>query len=195
MAPPMRAAATSTQVDGVFPGLHPGDQRSMVAAYLPAAAYNIRTPDNTYSESGADPPMQMVAQRVTVPRGESRIVTFEFSLPSYLKAALILPSGRVRPETYIVNGKTLYDAGPVIAQWGHAGKTKKGPGAPGVAGVLALAGVLVLLVGVRARLQQAAARPMRPLPDLLQQAPSLAFVLFVAALGMLVAAALIGGAT
>jgi hypothetical protein len=36
---------------------------------------------------------------------------------------------------------------------------------------------------------------MRPLPDLLQRAPSLAFVLFVAALGVLVAGVLINGPT
>jgi hypothetical protein len=61
--------------------------------------------------------------------------------------------------------------------------------------VLALAGALMLLVGIRARLQLATVRPMRPLPDLLQRAPSLAFVLFVAALGVLVAGVLINGPT
>jgi hypothetical protein len=64
-----------------------------------------------------------------------------------------------------------------------------------VAGVLALAGALAVLLGVQARLRLAAVRPMRPLPDLVQRAPSLGFVLFVAALGVLLAQLLINGAT
>jgi hypothetical protein len=186
---------TSQQIDGGYYGLQPGEHRAMVAAYLPRAAYNIHTPDNKYSELGPDPPLHMVAQRIDIPRGESRQVTFEFSLPKDWNAAVILPSGRVRPVTYEVNGVTVTDAAPATVLWQQPAGPDNGPGPVGVAAVLALAGALAILVGVRSQLRLATVRPMRAVPDLVQRAPAFGFVLFLAAFGVLVAGVLINGAT
>jgi hypothetical protein len=185
----------SPYVDGSYDGPTKGSHRPMVAVYLPGTAYNITSLDLPFSERGADPPLQMAANRFRIPLGQTTRVAFDFSMPKSSIGAIVLPSGRVRPVTYVVNGQKVTDAVPVPVLWVQTKGPDNGPGAPGVAAVLALAGALMLLVGIRARLQLATVRPMRPLPDLLQRAPSLAFVLFVAALGVLVAGVLINGPT
>jgi hypothetical protein len=68
------------------------------------------------------------------------------------------------------------------------------PGAPAVAAMLALAGALAVLVGVRSRLRALAARPLRALPDLAQQAPRLGALLFGTAVAVLIAGWLISSA-
>jgi hypothetical protein len=122
-------------------------------------------------------------------------VSFEFSLPKDWNAAVILPSGRVRPVTYDVNGVTVTDAAPATVLWQQPKGPDNGPGPGGVAAVLALAGALAVMVGVRSQLRLATVRPMRAVPDLVQRAPAFGFVLFLAAFGVLVAGALINGAT
>jgi hypothetical protein len=179
----------SSYVDGSYDGVTHGSHRPMVAVYLPASAYDISSLDLPFSERGPDPPLQLAANRFRIPLGETTRVTFEFSLPQRSIGALILPSARVRPVPYLVNGQRLTDAVLTPVFWVQRSSPDRGPGAPGVAGVLALAGALAVLLGL------AAVRPMRPLPDLVQRAPSLGFVLFVAALGVLLAQLLMNGAT
>jgi hypothetical protein len=60
-----------------------------------------------------------------------------------------------------------------------------------VAAVLALFGSLAVLVHVRARLRGVGQRPIQPLGLLAQRAPTLAALLFLAAVGALLAGALI----
>ena len=186
---------TSPQIDGTYDGLTDGTHRTMLAVYLPSRAYDIRSLDKPFSEEGPDPPLQMAAKRFEIPRGETVRVAMEFSLPRAYFGALIIPSGRVRPVEYTVNGISTTDAVAHPVFWVQPTEPGKGPGAPAVAAVLALIGALAVLYGVRGRLQLATARPMRPMPDLMQRAPSFGFVLFLAALGVLVAGALIAGAT
>ena len=88
---------SSQQIDGGYYGLSPGEHRTMVAAYLPRAAYNIHTPDNKYSELGPDPAAAHGGAAHRHPRGESRQVTFEFSLPRGWDAAVILPRAGCAP--------------------------------------------------------------------------------------------------
>ena len=186
---------SSPQIDGTYDGLTNGTHRTMVAVYLPRGAYDIRSLDRPFTEQGPDPPLQMAAKRFEIPRGETRSVALEFSLPAGYFGALIMPSGRVHPVDYLVNGVAVTDAVPTLVFWVQPSESGQGPGAPAVAGVLALAGALAVTYGVRGRLRIAAARPMRPIPDLVLRAPSFGFVLFLAAFGVLVAGALISGAT
>jgi hypothetical protein len=64
-------------------------------------------------------------------------------------------------------------------------------GAPGVAALLTLFGALAVMVHVRARLKVVGQRPIQPLPLLAQRAPTLAALLYIAAVGALLAGALI----
>jgi hypothetical protein len=172
-------------------GLH----RALVAVYMPRAATGVRSLDVPFTEQGRDPPLVMAAKRIDVPKGETVRAAMEFSLPPDWFGALILPSGRVRPVQYTVNGQVVTDAQPVPVFWVQPPEPDDTPGAPAVAAALALAGALAVLYGVRTRFRIAVERPLRPMPELALRAPSFGVVLFLAALGTLVAGALISSAS
>ncbi len=182
---------TSDYIDGSYDGLTNGTHRTMVAIYLPEFAHTIKSLDLPFSERGEDPPLRMFAKRFEIPRGETKRVALEFRMPPDKVAALILPSGRARPVKYVVNGYEASDAVIGVAYWGTVPEDPETPGAPMVAAILALAGALAMIVGGRARIRAAAARPMRPLPEPLMRAPGLGALLFLAALAVLVAGELI----
>ena len=184
----------SPYVDGSYDGDNGGRHRAMVAVYLPKGAYGVRSLDQPFSEEGWDPPLYMAAKRIDIPRGESVRVALEFSLPGEYVGAQILPSARVRPVPYLVNGIPLTDAVATPVIWIQPPGQDDTPGAAAVAGALALAGAVAVLVGVRTRLRYAAMRPLRPIPELAQRALPFAFVLFLAAAGAVVAGWLISGA-
>lgn len=187
--------ATNAYIDGTHPLYRDALHRAMVAVYVPKKAFGFRNINDPVSEEGLDPPLQMTATRVLVPRGDTVRTTFEFSLPIDQVGVVVLPSGRVNPVDYEVNGIRFTDAVATPAFWVSDLPPEPTAGAPGVAGVLSLAGALAVLVGVRARLRVAGTRPLRALPDLLQRAPSFGAVLFLAAIGALIAGALISSAT
>jgi hypothetical protein len=185
----------SPYVDGSYDGPTQGAHRSFVAVYLPKAAYNIRSVDQPYSEAGLDPPLHMIGTRITIPLGETVRSSFEFSLPEEMVGAFILPSARVRPVQYEVNGTKVDDAVVTPVFWSQppGSETEDTPGAAAVAGVLALAGALAVVGGLRTKMRYTRMRPIRAVPDLALQAPTLGVVLFVAAAGVLVAGWLISG--
>ena len=182
---------TSDYIDGSYDGLTNGTHRTMVAVYLPKAAYGVHSLDLDFSERGEDPPLQMYAKRFEIPRGTTSRVAIEFSMPPDHVAAVILPSGRVRPVQYEVNGAMTTDGTPSVAFWGLPVTEPGPPAAPAVAAMLALAGALAVVVGGRARMQVSGVRPLRPLPDLLVRAPALGAMLFAGAFAVLVTGALI----
>ncbi len=181
---------TSAYIDGSYRGLTGGTHLSMVAVYLPAAAYNVRSLDQRFSERGEDPPLRMFAKRVEIPRGEERRVAIEFFLPPEHGAAVILPSGRVRPVSYLVNGMPVTDAVPTPVFW-FTPVEEDEAGAPAIAAMLAAAGAALLLVSSRRRLRVSDVRPLvAPSVVELRLVP-LGLLLFLAAGGALVAGALI----
>ncbi len=181
---------TSPYIDGSYDGLTNGTHRTMVAVYLPAAAYGVRSLDLPFSEGGADPPLQMFAKRLEIPRGETRRVALEFKLPPEHVGAVVLPSGRVRPVSYQVNGVDVTDAAPAAVYWLQRAEPSDTPGEAAVAALLALAGAVALVVGGRARLRLRAT-PERPLGIAAQHAPLLGGLLFAAALAVEVTGILI----
>jgi hypothetical protein len=187
-------APTNAYIDGTHPDYRNGIHRAMVTLFMPASAYNYGAVNGEVSEAGPDPPVQMVAQRVLIEKGETARVAFEFRMPRDHVGALIIPSGRIAPVPYVVNGVTVTDAAVVPVFWVQPPEQERTPGAAAVAGTLALAGALAVLAGVRTRLRYAAARPLRPVPDLAVRALPFAFVLFLSALGALVAGWLISSA-
>jgi hypothetical protein len=176
---------TSPYIDGSYDGLTGGTHRAMVAVYLPEAATAVHSLDLPFSELGDDPPLQLFAKRLEIPRGETRRVALEFRLPKEMNAAVLLPSGRVRPVVYEVNRVPVTDAVTTAIFWGAPVDGTSTPGAPAVAAVLALGGAMALLVGGRARLRTPADPSGTPLSDALLRAPSLAALLFAAAVAAL----------
>jgi hypothetical protein len=188
---------TSPYVQGDIEGRpqRGGTHHALVAVYMPRAATGIRSLDVPFTEQGRDPPLVMAAKRVDIPRGETVRFAMEFSLPPDWFGAVILPSGRVRPVQYTVNGQVVTDAQAVPVFWVQPPEPEDTPGAVGVAGALALAGALAVLYGVRTRFRVAIERPMRPMPELALRAPAFGLMLFLAAIGTLVAGALISAAS
>jgi hypothetical protein len=183
----------SPYVDGSYDGPTGGAHRALVAVYLPKDAYNIRALDQPFTEAGLDPPLHMAGTRITIPLGQTVRTALEFSLPKDDVGVFLLPSGRVRPVVFEVNGHPATDAVVTPVFWVQPKGTEETPGAPAVAAVLALAGALAVTAGLRTRLRYTSQRPIRAVPDLALQAPTLGVVLFVAAAGVLVAGWLISG--
>jgi hypothetical protein len=185
---------SNAYIDGTNPKYPNGIHRAMVTLFMPDSAYNYRPIDGKLSELGADPPVQMVAQRVLIPKGSTVRPGFEFYVPLDQVGAVLAPSGRVRPEQFEINGVKLDDRVSIPIFWLQPEPDEGSPGAPAVAAILALAGALAVLVGVRTRLRVLAARPLRAVPDLAQQAPRLGALLFGTAVAVLIAGWLISSA-
>jgi hypothetical protein len=100
----------------------------------------------------------------------------------------------MRPIEVEVNGNEVTDALATPISWTREAASDRTPGAAAVAGVLSLAGAAAVIIGLRPRFR-VAGRPIKAVPDLITRAPGFGAVLFLAALGALVAGALISAAS
>jgi hypothetical protein len=83
----------------------PGDQRIYLLMYLPASAFNISSykPD-FFSTVGTDGGMTVVGIIYIVPYGQTSTIHISFFLPPSLTEVTLVPSSRVVPVQYVVNG-------------------------------------------------------------------------------------------
>ncbi|MEQ1786817.1 MAG: DUF4012 domain-containing protein, partial [Acidimicrobiales bacterium] len=184
-------AVSSPSIESFKPGYDDGIHRALVAIYLPATAYDIHSLDLPYSESGLDPPLKMAGTRIFIEEGETGSVAIEFTLPDYQGGVVLLPSARVRPVSFVVNGVPLDDAVTRTVLFAPPAPSERTPGAPAIAAILAVAGAASLLL---ARRRAAARRGIRPLiaaTPLELRLPALGRLLFLAAVGVLAAGSLI----
>jgi hypothetical protein len=171
---------TSAYIDGSYGDLRNGDHRTMIAIYLPEAAYGVRSLDEVFSETGEDPPLRMFAKRIVIRRGEERRVSMEFSMPPAHRGVLILPSGRVRPVRYDVNDIVTDDATTRVVFWTEPPGPEPLPAAATIAAILALGGAAALLPAGR-RTRQGVSRPLVA-PSLVElRLPTLSLWLLTAA--------------
>lgn len=108
-----RRGATSAYIEGgtsccVFPG----DQRVYLLFYLPASAYKITSYKPEFSTQGKDGGMIVAGMIYIVPYSETVSVHISFLLPPSQSSVTVLPSSRVKPVQYVVNGKHTTDAVP-----------------------------------------------------------------------------------
>ncbi|MDQ1419901.1 MAG: hypothetical protein QOJ52_1863 [Acidimicrobiaceae bacterium] len=82
----------------------PGDQRIYLLLYLPASATNIRSYKPDFSTAGTDGGMTVVGMIYVVPYGQTSQVHISFYLPPSQTFVILVPSSRVLPVQYIVNG-------------------------------------------------------------------------------------------
>jgi hypothetical protein len=158
------------------PGLH----RALVGVYLPRAAFDIHAVSGPVTEAGADGPMWMVAQRVFIEEGEEEDVTFEFSLPPEHGGFLLLPSARVRPVAFDVDGQRADDA--VARPIAFPTTTPdEGTTGAGLAAAFAAAGAVLLLVSERRRSASAVRHPPLPSAGFDRYGPRLGLLLYLAA--------------
>lgn len=185
-------AVTTPAVESFIEGYDDGIHRALVAVYLPAAAYDVRSLDLPYSEAGLDPPLQMVGKRVFIEQGEEASVAIEFFLPPYQGGVLLLPSARVRPVQYVVNGVAVDDAvtrSVLFAPPAEAASSS--PGAPAIAALLALAGAGTILAAHRRRVVRADRRPLVAASVMEARLVTFGLLLLLGAAGVLVTGALI----
>ena len=168
-------------VESYKEGYAPGTHRALVAIYLPSAAYDVRSLDLEFSESGADPPLWMVGKRIFIEEGEEKSVAIEFKLPADHPGVVLLPSGRVRPMAVTVNGVATNDA---VTRWVGFAEPEDDPGpatAPVIAALLAVTGAAALVAGHRRAGRRTSTRPLVA-PSLLElRLPALGVMLLLAA--------------
>jgi len=108
-----RRGATSAYIEGGTPCcVFPGDQRVYLLFYLPASAYKITSYKPEFSTQGNDGGMIVAGMIFIVPYSETTNVHISFLLPPSQRTVTVLPSSRVRPVQFVVNGKHYSDAVP-----------------------------------------------------------------------------------
>jgi len=106
-----RRAASSPYIEGGLPGVVvPGDHRLYLLLYLPGTAYAITNVDPQFVAGGVDSGMQVAGMVYTVAYGQTRSVHITFSVPLTQTYVRLLPSGRLRPVGYTLNGYHVNDA-------------------------------------------------------------------------------------
>ncbi|HEX3426521.1 MAG TPA: DUF4012 domain-containing protein [Acidimicrobiales bacterium] len=99
-----RRTLTSPYIEGGTCCVLPGDQRIYQLFYLPGAAYKIDSYTPEFSTIGTDGPMEVVGMIYIVPYSQTTQVHISFYLPPSLTSVTVLPSSRLTPEQYSVNG-------------------------------------------------------------------------------------------
>lgn len=94
----------------------PGEHRSFVTVYLPEGATDVglRGTGAAMRSVGRDGPNVVLTAWFRVHEGTTGRFTVEFELPADAPAALIVPSARIRPMTYTVNGTAVTDDAPRV---------------------------------------------------------------------------------
>jgi hypothetical protein len=87
----------------------PGDQRVYLLLYLPASAFNIASYKPDFSTVGTDGGMTVVGMIYVVPYGQTSTIHVSFFLPPSLNEVTLVPSSRVIPVPFVVNGNYRTD--------------------------------------------------------------------------------------
>jgi hypothetical protein len=105
---------TSPYIEGGEAGyVAAGDHRSYVLFYLPNAAYDIGNASPGFVTGGSDGPATVAGLIYIIPQGETRSVAIDFTVPNSDTGVELLPSARLRPEQFTINGRIFTDAVPV----------------------------------------------------------------------------------
>ena len=100
-----RRPVTSAYIEGGSPCcVLPGDQRVYLLFYLPASAYDITSYNPPFTTAGMDGPMTVTGMIYIVPYSQTVQIHISFYLPPTQTSVTVIPSSRVTPEEYYVNG-------------------------------------------------------------------------------------------
>ncbi len=105
---------SSPYIDGGSIFAEPGEYGGQVMFLLPGSAYDVVPvgAGAAFDVIGTDGPVKVVGFEVRVPKGERRTFVIELSVPEAQDAVELLPSGRVQPIEYRLDGETYVDAFP-----------------------------------------------------------------------------------
>ncbi len=108
-----RRGTTSAYIEGGTPCCSfPGDQRIYLLFYLPASAYNLTSTKPPFTTAGRDGGMTVVGMIYIVPYSETATIHISFLLPPNQDTVTLIPSSRVKPVQYVVNGAHVDDSVP-----------------------------------------------------------------------------------
>lgn len=179
---------TSDYIDGTLRGLEGGTHRVLVTAQTPAHATDLFIDSHPVTEHGSDGVSKVIGTRVTIPRGESSTVTIRYRLPAEARALRVVPSARVRPVPWTVNGRSYDDDVRFVAPLGRFPE-------PAAARAMAASWAAVLVALVALGFLAAGARTAAPSARAIRMArvdTTTGAVLFVIAFVLGVAGALLG---
>lgn len=134
------------------PKFDDGTHRMLVTAQLPSQATELSMPGSEVTEFGFDGTSNVIGTRFDLPRGQRRTVTTTYLLPRAHGGIRVLPSARVRPVPWSVNGIDFDDDVPTAIGFGAFPSTPRDDGwiPIAMAGVMtAVAGVVVLARSAR----------------------------------------------
>jgi hypothetical protein len=105
---------TSPYIEGGSPPyVGPGDHRAYVLFYLPTNAVDIGNADPGFTTDGNDGLATVGGMFSLVPQGTTKTISVDFTLPNADAIVQLLPSSRLRPQRYTINGVTVTDAVPI----------------------------------------------------------------------------------
>ncbi len=109
-----RRGASSPYIEGGVRGqVVPGDHRIYLLLYLPGSAYTIINHDPQFVTGGVDGGMQVAGLIYTVAYGQTRDVHITFSVPLTQTYVRLVPSGRLHPVGFTLNGNYHVNDGKV----------------------------------------------------------------------------------
>ncbi len=103
---------SSPYIDGGSPYANPGEYGSFLLVYLPPSAYDVQNAVPGLTRLARDGPVLAAGMVLRIPRGETQRITLSFSLPLDVDALSIVPSTRLKPIAYRLNGSAYSDALP-----------------------------------------------------------------------------------
>lgn len=119
MTLPVPSRAEVPDASAYVLGPSPDLQGLFLTAHLPAAAYDITTPDPPgFRTTGLDGPMEVRTFLLDVPLGTTAVRHIDFSLPRSQSELTLLPSARLEGVPLTVDGvATVTDAEPTRLTW------------------------------------------------------------------------------
>lgn len=138
-----------TYIDG--PYWDDGRHRMLLTTQVPAEATQLTMPDEQVSEYGFDGTSWVIGTRFELPVGETRTVTTSYLLPRETPGMRVLPSARVKPVPWTINGARFDDATVREIGFGPFPREQDDGWIPfALAGVVvAAAGAAVMTMGAR----------------------------------------------
>jgi hypothetical protein len=95
----------------------PGTYIGLLSLHLPDASQDVAVDGAPVVVAGGDGPTRVVAAEVVVARGEERVVTFRFTLPSREGAFTVAPSARLPAARWHTGERTWTDRRPRRVIW------------------------------------------------------------------------------